>query len=554
MKSLRLAFLWVLPAILVACANEPVSPAELATSTLTASQRRARAGQIRDAALAEGMTRGWLLAGIADAETSMSQCLSELTWACAGPNSADCGGGPVVAGAGDGPCSLRQGGLGMFQFDAGTFEETLAREGRRVLTVAGNTAAAVDFVVGMVIRSVYISGVDDRAAAIAWMNGVRIGNGRWDPWIRTVTHYYNGCLPSYSCFSERYARYRDHTRNIYAEMGASFWEADRDGDGVSDARDNCPREPNAGQLDRDGDGLGDACDNCRGEANPGQRDGDGDGVGDACDNCRSERNAEQNDDDGDGLGNACDNCAGAANAGQRDTDGDDRGDACDLDDDGDEVADDTDNCQLVPNVGQRDTDGDGRGDACQDDDDGDGVPDARDNCPREPNPSQADADRDGRGDACDDSDGDGIVDALDTDDLDGDFITDDVDACVDVPDPAQGDLDGDGVGDLCDLDADGDGVADDDDNCLDLANPDQADSDGDGFGDACDDFEDAPMIEAPMPPVAAPTPEPAAGPVVVSPGCAAGGRGGSQTWAPMGLVLAALLARGRRGTRRSWSH
>ncbi|MCA9614322.1 MAG: hypothetical protein KC586_16315, partial [Myxococcales bacterium] len=87
-------------------------------SLLTAAQRRVRAGEIRDAAAANGITQGWLLAGIADAETRMSHCWSELTWACQGPNSSDCGGGPVVAGAGDGPCSLRQGGLGMFQFDA----------------------------------------------------------------------------------------------------------------------------------------------------------------------------------------------------------------------------------------------------------------------------------------------------------------------------------------------------------------------------------------------------------------------------------------------------
>ena len=63
---------------------------------LTSSQRRERSRQIRDAAAAEGLTdAGWLLAGIADAETQMAQCWYELTWACQGPPSADCGGGPV---------------------------------------------------------------------------------------------------------------------------------------------------------------------------------------------------------------------------------------------------------------------------------------------------------------------------------------------------------------------------------------------------------------------------------------------------------------------------
>lgn len=228
----RLTF--VLSALLLsACFGGEAAPLDnpdlgMKASSLTAAERRVRAAQIRDAAAANGITQGWLLAGIADAETRMSHCWSELTWACQGPNSSDCGGGPVVAGAGDGPCSLRQGGLGMFQFDAGTFDDTLRREGDRVLYIAGNVAAAVDFVVNMVIRSTYVSGVDNRAQAIDWINGVRIGNGRWDPWIRTVTHYYNGCRPSYSCFSSRYAHYRDNTTGVYSEMGADFWDPTHD--------------------------------------------------------------------------------------------------------------------------------------------------------------------------------------------------------------------------------------------------------------------------------------------------------------------------------------
>ena len=209
-------------------APDAVAGVEGAQSNLTAAQRRVRAGRIRDAAAANGMTQGYLLAGIADAETNMSQCWSELTWACQGPNSADCGGGPVVAGAGDGACSLRQGGLGMFQFDAGTYDDTLAREGSRVLSIDGNVAAAVDFVVAMVIRSTYVPGVTDRAGAIDWMNGVRTDNARFDPWIKTVTRYYNGCQPTYSCWSSRYAHYRDNTTGVYAEMGADFWSSASD--------------------------------------------------------------------------------------------------------------------------------------------------------------------------------------------------------------------------------------------------------------------------------------------------------------------------------------
>lgn len=193
-------------------------------ASLTASQRVKRAAAIRDASYQNGIQTGFLLAGIADAETQMAHCWAELTWACKGPSSPDCGGGPVVAGAGDGPCYLQQGGLGMFQFDAGTFSDTLAREGNRILSISGNVAAAVDFVVNMVKSSVYVPGVHTDAQAIAWLNGVRVDNSRFDPWVKTVTRYYNGCQPGWSCWSQRYAHYRDNATGVWYEMGGSgFW-------------------------------------------------------------------------------------------------------------------------------------------------------------------------------------------------------------------------------------------------------------------------------------------------------------------------------------------
>ncbi len=220
-------FILALLATLAACAPSTEVPGLESIgsqqSALTPAQRRARAAQIRDAASAAGMTQGWMLAGIAQAETGLAHCWSEATWACQGPNSPDCGGGPVIAGAGDGPCSLMQGGLGLFQFDGGTFDQTLARDGVEILRIDGNVTHAVEFVTDMVIRSEFISGVSTAAEAIAWMNEVRIGNAHWDPWIRTVTRYYNGCRPTASCWSSRYASYRDKTVNVYEEMGADFW-------------------------------------------------------------------------------------------------------------------------------------------------------------------------------------------------------------------------------------------------------------------------------------------------------------------------------------------
>jgi len=75
---------------------------------------------------------------------------------------------------------------------------------------------------------------------------------------------------------------------------------DRDGDGVSDATDNCPNNSNPSQTDSDGDGHGDACDSTP------YLDSDGDGIPNTADNCPSTWNANQLDSDGDGLGDVCD--------------------------------------------------------------------------------------------------------------------------------------------------------------------------------------------------------------------------------------------------------
>jgi hypothetical protein len=104
---------------------------------------------------------------------------------------------------------------------------------------------------------------------------------------------------------------------------------DSDGDGVSDASDNCSPPKcnsfatcfNPDQTDGDGDGVGDACDNCPPVvctrlgfsaslcANPAQLDRDKDGVGDVCDLCPAETSSEfDNDTDHDGVGDTCDTC------------------------------------------------------------------------------------------------------------------------------------------------------------------------------------------------------------------------------------------------------
>lgn len=62
-----------------------------------------------------------------------------------------------------------------------------------------------------------------------------------------------------------------------------FPPADTDGDSVEDQIDNCPSDPNEGQLDRDGDEVGDACDLCPEDPDKVEPGPCGCGVGDVDD-------------------------------------------------------------------------------------------------------------------------------------------------------------------------------------------------------------------------------------------------------------------------------
>ncbi len=184
--------------------------------------KRARLVVIRDVAAERGMTNAALLAGIAESETHVAHCWSDATYACRGPDSPSCE-GPVIAGSADGPCSEMQGGLGMFQFDAGTWSETLALYGEAVLTIEGNTAQAVSFVIAQVMREV--DGVTDAASAIDWMNHVPLVAE--DPvmatWARLLACRYNGCCADSALCASRADGYRDHAIELAEALGDAFW-------------------------------------------------------------------------------------------------------------------------------------------------------------------------------------------------------------------------------------------------------------------------------------------------------------------------------------------
>ncbi len=92
-----------------------------------------------------------------------------------------------------------------------------------------------------------------------------------------------------------------------ASYPAGITAADKDGDGIADAQDNCPAVFNpvrpmdgTAQGDADGDGVGDACDKCPLTAGetctpPSADDIDGDGVANGVDNCPEIANPLQDD-------------------------------------------------------------------------------------------------------------------------------------------------------------------------------------------------------------------------------------------------------------------
>jgi hypothetical protein len=223
---------------LVGCIDQDEPELGDTSLELSSTAERVRVAAIRDVAAGEGMTNGPLLAGIAQSETNLAHCWSEATWACKGPSSPSCGGGPVIAGASDGACSLRRGGLGMFQFDAGTHSDTLRRDGEEILLLEGNISHAVGFVADLIDQEV--SGVTGRSQAIAWMNSIpmRAGDAKLEKWAAVMACRYNGCCSTSSTCTTRRRKYRDNALMHYNRYGAAFWSADP----------GCPVVPTAGRV------------------------------------------------------------------------------------------------------------------------------------------------------------------------------------------------------------------------------------------------------------------------------------------------------------------
>jgi OmpA-OmpF porin, OOP family len=197
--------------------------------------------------------------------------------------------------------------------------------------------------------------------------------------------------------------------------------SDRDGDGIYDAEDRCPDEPEdfdgykdtdgCPDPDNDGDGIPDAQDKCpndpedfdqfQDEDGCPELDNDGDGIpdlNDACPNAAEDGKGKRpndgcpsstEDSDGDGVPDGQDKCPEEP----EDRDGFEDYDGCpDVDNDDDGIPD---NFDLCPNEAE-DKDGFEDEDGCPDpDNDKDGIPDAEDKCPNEPETLNGNKDDDG---------------------------------------------------------------------------------------------------------------------------------------------------------------
>lgn len=220
----KLVLLALLPACVAGSSNISEGEDERAANALTSSQKRAVSDRIKAVAATWGSTNPLLFAGIPHHETGLVHCWKDATWACQGPYSSSCG-GPVIAGSGDGPCSYQQGGLGMYQFDAGTYAQTLATYGNGVLTLDGNIDQGVRFIVNKVRTCPNGPRSSSDADAIAWLNTARPGTARFEQFMGVMAYCYNGCAPGASYCNHEAVKglYRSATIALYDMFGDAYW-------------------------------------------------------------------------------------------------------------------------------------------------------------------------------------------------------------------------------------------------------------------------------------------------------------------------------------------
>jgi hypothetical protein len=186
--------------------------------------RRDIADAIKARSALRGMTNPLLLAGIAQHETNMTHCVADYyvqkcMQSAGTPASASCHGGSVVIGNADVTCD--DGGMGLFQLDAGKQADTIAKYGADVVEVDGNIDHAFDHVLADVIACGVAT---DAASAVTWMNGALHGNADYDRWFTCVARQYNGCRSEKGCDEAKRAdQYEQATETVAREFGLTYW-------------------------------------------------------------------------------------------------------------------------------------------------------------------------------------------------------------------------------------------------------------------------------------------------------------------------------------------
>lgn len=224
-----LAVIALLP--VVACAAEAESEEIIETSEATLTRkvmtRNEVVAGIKSAAARRGITNGLLIAGIANHETQLAHCVDDYyVQKCmqdpAIPRSRSCGGRSVTVGNFDPGCG--QGGLGVFQIDAGTQQDTVRVHGARVVELAGNTEIAIDHVINDLKACKYLPKLYSDWDAIVWLNGVKRGTAEYESWFQCVARHYNGCREENGCNQARRANeYKVDTEALIRELGADYW-------------------------------------------------------------------------------------------------------------------------------------------------------------------------------------------------------------------------------------------------------------------------------------------------------------------------------------------
>lgn len=189
---------------------------------LTSVQKKAISNHIKDVAATHGITNSVLFAGVPNHETGLVQCWKDATWACKGPQSDYCG-GPVIAGSGDGPCSHKQGGLGIYQLDAGTYTQTFATYGKDVVELDPQIDEGVDIIISKVWHCPNTPHFENEGEVVKYLNAAKPGTAKFEVFLSAMAYCYNGTPPSSSNFQKMRSNYRAGVTKLVDAFGKAYW-------------------------------------------------------------------------------------------------------------------------------------------------------------------------------------------------------------------------------------------------------------------------------------------------------------------------------------------